>query len=129
MTKLKKRVKNYHRYPEELKRKIAKEYLSGAASYAILAEEHGLRGKTVVREFVKWYRRRLVIEQAAINKMKKSDKIQESKSGDLGKEKELAELRKKLELSELKVEMLETIINVAESELSIDIRKKSGTNQ
>jgi len=129
VTKLKKRVKNYNRYPEELKRKIAKEYLSGAASYGILAEEHGLRDKTVVKEFVRWYRRRLIQEQTAIEKMEKPGKSQVSKSGDLEEKKELAELRKKLELSELKVEMLETMINVAESELSIDIRKKSGTNQ
>ena len=129
MTNLKKRVKNYHRYPEELKRKIAKEYLSGTASYGILAEEHGLRNKGVVKEFVKWYRRRLEMEQVAIEEMKKSGKAQESKSSDLEKEEELAALRKKLELAELKAEMLETMINVAESELSIDIRKKSGTNQ
>ena len=53
-----KRVKTGKRYPEELKRKIAKEYLSGAASHAVLAEEHGLRDKGVVKEFVKWYRRK-----------------------------------------------------------------------
>jgi len=51
-----KRVKRQTRYPEELKRKIAKSYISGEASYAVLAEENGLKSKNVVKEFVKWYR-------------------------------------------------------------------------
>ena len=135
MTKLKKRVKKNNRYPEELKRKIAKEYLSGRASYRILAEEHGLRNKDVVKEFVRWYKRQLLLEEAALESMEKTRNKQDKKPDDQRKkevsemEKELAELRKKLTRSELKVEMLETMIDVAESELSIDIRKKSGTNQ
>ena len=58
----KKRVKTYNRYSEELKRKIAKSYLAGEASYAVLAEEHGLRNRGVVKKFVKWYRRKLAAE-------------------------------------------------------------------
>jgi len=125
----KKRVKNYNKYPNELKRKIAKEYLAGKASHGILAEEHGLRNKGVVKEFVKWYKRQL--EKASIADQMKEPKQLPGTKNQLQKtdaEKELKELRKRLELSELKVEMLETIIDEAESELSIDIRKKSGTN-
>ena len=135
MTKLKKRVKSYNRYAEDLKRKIAKEYLSGQASYRILAEEHGLRNKDVVKEFVKWYKRKLSEEETSLTTMEKTRNNQEKKSGDQGKKeetelrKELTDLRKKLSRSELKVEMLETMLDVAESELLIDIRKKSGTNQ
>ena len=58
MTKPKKRVKRRTKYAEEFKRKIAKEYLAGKASYAILAEDYNLANKDVVREFVKWYKRR-----------------------------------------------------------------------
>ena len=135
MTKIKKRVKNYNRYPDELKRKIAKEYLSGDASYRILAEEHGLRNKDVVKEFVRWYKRQLSKEEPILRIMEKTRNDQKEKPDDQRKkeqsdqEKELAALRKKLARSELKVEMLETMIDVAEKELSIDIRKKSGTNQ
>ena len=53
-----KKVKPRGRYPEELKRKIAKEYLAGKASAGYLAEEHGLKNKSLVKEFVKWYRRK-----------------------------------------------------------------------
>jgi transposase-like protein len=121
VTNPKKRIKRRTKYSESLKRKISKEYLAGRASYAILAEEHGLANKGVVKEFVKWYKRRL--NQDPINEN------QVSKSGDLKSNPAVEELQKELELSRLKVEMLETIIDEAERILLIDIRKKSGTNQ
>ena len=58
-----KRVKSQKRYPVDLKRKIGKSYLAGEASYAVLAEENGLKNKSVVREFVKWYRKELLKEE------------------------------------------------------------------
>ncbi len=123
----KKRVKNYNRYPNSLKRKIAKSYLSGEASYGILAEENGLRDKTVVKEFVKWYRRQLELEPNF------DLKFEESENSNILSEKELQnkvkELEKKLKRAELKTEMLETIIDIAEDEFNLDIRKKSGAKQ
>ena len=128
MTEFKKRVKRQNRYSEGLKRKIAKEYLSGKASYAILAEENGLAGKDVVKEFVKWYRRQLAANPANDTQMEEAEKPSDitSKFSD---ELQIKDLKKQLELANLKVEMLETMIDVAQETLSIDIRKKSGTNQ
>ncbi len=40
-----KKVKPQGRYPEGLKRQIAKEYLGGRASAGYLTEEHGLKYK------------------------------------------------------------------------------------
>lgn len=55
-------------------------------------------------------------------------KLKENPKGkDLQKENE--ELRKALELARLKVAGLETMIEVAEEELKINIRKKSGAKQ
>ncbi len=123
-----KRVKSQKRYSEDLKRKIAKDYLSGVASYAVLAEENGLRNRDVVKEFVKWYRRKLAIEpsvETEMSKVMKEDSELNSEEKDL----EIAKLKELLKLAKLKTEMLETMIDVAEKDLKIDIRKKSGTNQ
>lgn len=120
MTKKLKRTKTRKRYSEDLKRKVAKSYLSGEASYGILAEENGLKNRGVVREFVKWYRKELLKEELP-NQMAKPKNTTQSK--------EDAELHHRLELAELKIEMLETMIDLAEKQLNIDIRKKSGTNQ
>jgi transposase-like protein len=125
--KTKKREKQRNRYSEGLKRKIAKEYLSGRASYGILAEENGLVNKGVVKEFVKWYRKQLASNPSNIIEMQEAENPSMAATDEL--EKELEELRKKLERTELQVEMLETMMDHAEEALSIDIRKKSGTNQ
>ncbi len=45
------------KYPDELKRKIAKAYKSGQYSYGVLALAYGLTDKSVVKEFVRWYDR------------------------------------------------------------------------
>jgi len=120
VTRPKKRTRQYNRYPKQLKRKIAKEYLSGRASYGILAEEHGLKNRGVVREFVNWYKR----QNPELEKME----LEEAKP-DGAESVRIKELEASLRLSELKVEMLETMIDQAEQILSIEIRKKSGTNQ
>lgn len=124
-----KRVRNYRKYSDELKRKIGRSYLAGEASYSILAEENGLKNKGVVKEIVKWYRRKLASESSSATNMpsdKTSDSQAEVNQSQLS---EIIELRKQLRLAELKNEMLETMIDVADKELDIDIRKKSGTNQ
>jgi len=127
MNSVKKREKSQKRYCEGLKRKIAKSYLNGEASYAILAEENGLRDKSVVKEFVKWYRRKLAEEpEFEISLDNKNTELALSKK-EL--EARIKELEKKLKYSELKSEMLETIIDLASEELKIDIRKKSDTKQ
>ncbi len=127
MSEIKKRVKNYNRYSNSLKRKIAKAYISGQASYAILAEENGLRDKTVVKEFVKWYRRKLELEPDF------NIKPEMPENPIILSEKELQvrvrELEKELQLAKLKAEMLETIIDLAEEQFNLDIRKKSGAKQ
>ena len=124
---VKKRKKSQKRYSEGLKRKIAKAYLNGEASYAILAEENGLRDKGVVKEFVKWYRRKLVDEPNF--EIKLDNKNTELSLSKKELEAQIKELEKKLKYSELKTEMLETLIDLASEELKIDIRKKSDTKQ
>lgn len=113
------------RYSKTLKRKVAQDYLSGKFSYAVAAEEYGLKGKDVVKEFVKWYRKNGYLEIMEDEQII-DDKSAVSKS-DLAKE--LALLQSKLLATELKVSGLETMIDVAEKALNIDIRKKSGTKQ
>jgi len=128
MSRQVKREKSQNRYPEDLKRKIAKSYLSGEASYAVLAEENGLKNKDVVKEFVKWYRKKLA--QACENPsiMPTDKKLPSNEEASVLAAK-IKQLEKQLALSNLKVEALETMIDLAEDELKIAIRKKSGTKQ
>ena len=117
------------KYPDELKRKIAKAYQSGQYSYGSLAEEYGLKDRTVVKEFVKWYHR----QEGKLSVSEGNDSAQmKQNDSSLSGEQLLAELdqmRRKLSHAELKVEALETMIDLAEQEFSIAIRKKSGTQR
>lgn len=125
MTSLK-QVKRGNRYPDEFKRKLAQEYLSGRFSYAVAAEEYGLKDKSVVREFVKWYRKKC--ELSLINESMPMKKVKPSPE-ELNLEERIKQLEADLRMSKLKVEALETMIDIAEDQLKIDIRKKSGTQR
>lgn len=119
-----KKIKSGNRcYPKSLKRKIAREYLSGKFSYAVAAEEYGLKNKGVVREFVKWYKK-----SEYLDCMKTEEPLPESTEPTPSSEK-LKELESELAKAKLKIAGLEALIDTAEQELQIDIRKKPGTKQ
>lgn len=134
-----KRVKSQKRYPVDLKRKIAKSYLSGEASYAVLAEENGLKDRHVVKEFVKWYRKELLKEEEMISDKNLKDAEKEEGTKDAKSKistdkallitEELALLKQELYETKLKIEGLETMIDIAETTYKIAIRKKSGSKQ
>ena len=127
-----KKVKSRQRYADEFKRKVAQEYLAGRFSYAIAAEEYGLADKGVVREVVKWYR-----HTCELGSENQHTDMAKSKSGPVtpldpaaaALQKQIKELEAALRLSNLKVEALETMIDIAEEQLHIDIRKKSGSQR
>lgn len=124
MTKNIKKVKRSNRYPEGLKRKLAKLYLSGYGSYAVIAEEYGLANKGVVKEFVKWYRRQpVLIEPVSIMPAANSSSTTVDVDALLV---ENARLKAALVTEQLHVEALETMIDIAEDQFEIPIRKKSG---
>jgi transposase len=124
-----KKVKMYNRYPNDFKRKVALEYLSGRFSYSVAAEEYGLADKSVVREFVKWYRRNHELSETNDTNLMAKSKATSPKANDPELEKRIKELEAELRLSKLKVEALETMIDIAEDQLHVDIRKKSGSQR
>jgi transposase-like protein len=116
------------RYPKSLKRKIAEEYLSGKFSYAVAAEEYGLKNKGVVKEFVKWHKKSSYLEQMKQEMPIVRPEDQESTAQPPTQD-QLLVLQEQLAAAKLKIAALETLIDLAEENLQIDIRKKSGTKQ
>lgn len=117
-----KKEKRQRRYPNDFKRKVALEYLSGRFSYAVAADEYGLKDRNVVKEFVKWYRRNYELSQTTDTAPMAKSKVKARTSKE-------QELQKRIKELESKVEALETMIDIAEEQLHIDIRKKSGSQQ
>jgi transposase-like protein len=100
-------------YEESFKIAVAREYLEGKLSQAQLGRKYGLNSGEVVRYFVNWYKKHIGHGQGSIA-------VVETGNGD-------QKLQDELRLANLKITALEMMINIAERELDIDIRKKSGT--
>lgn len=110
-------------YDESLKIAVARDYLTGNLSYSQVAEKYNLPNREVARYFVRWYNENHELElskansSSSVSSDQKPDSQQQPDS-----DKELSDAR-------LKIAALEIMIQIAEQELGIDIRKKSGTKQ
>lgn len=100
-------------YDESFKIAVAKEYIDGELSHGQLAKKYGLSGEHTVRHFLRFYEK---WQQELPLPMDKASPNQQ----EITLEKELA-------MAKLKIAALEMLINTAENNLGIDIRKKSGT--
>ena len=109
------------KYDAALKIAIAREYLQSDLGFMRLGAKYGIPTGTV-REFVKWYQSAYPTPQAGSSQDSKP--MDQSSSGGSDKE-----LLKQLEEARLKIASLETMIEIANKELGIDIGKKSGTKQ
>lgn len=119
----------------DIKASAIKEYLVKGMSYRALAAKYGVSRSTIN----KW-----VLVHQGIYDLPRSHKqnsydLQQKTLGKKSKqpapsqlsemEKKIALLEKQLEWEKLRSHALDTMINVAERELKIDIRKKHGTKQ
>jgi len=115
----------------EIKRKVVKEYVAGGISYSQLSKKYGIGKSSIIR----WVQLCEGIEQnikyisASPNDIQVLDTsltfmgTRESSS----QESEIAALKKALEREKLKNEALEAMIDLAEEEFKLPVRKKSYT--
>lgn len=127
-----KKTKSQRKYSDTLKREVGRRYLRGEFSYAIAAEEYGLKDKGVAREFVKWYK--MQREKPGMSESEVCDQeekaVQASPIESLSEESRLIkELEKALRYAQLKCEGLETLLDIAKRDLGLDIRKKYGAKR
>ncbi len=119
----------------DIKKEAVREYLEDGIPYRALAKKYGVSRSTINT----W-----VLVHQGIHDIGRSHKqvsydLQQKKLGKKSKqavqhlqsdlEKKIEVLEKQLEWEKLKSLALDTMINVAERELNIDIRKKPGTRQ
>lgn len=107
-------------YESSLKIAVAREYLTSNLGYGKLAQKYGLDGPGVVREFVKWYNKKY--PQGREQQQQPQQALESKEVRDKQEDKALQE-------ANLKIEALETLIEIAQKELGIDIVKKFGTKQ
>jgi len=120
----------------ELKNQIIQEYLNTGCGYRTLQAKYGISRTTICR-WVQVYQGvhnlppiDLQLKHYISPMAKKAKKQQEGTSeNEATLLQKIAALEKQLAHQELRAEVLDTLINVAEKQLNISIRKKPGTPQ
>ena len=112
------------KYEPSLKRKVISELLSGAITKAELKRKYNLCSPTIDRWLV-WYEKdqQQILSSPPMNESGNTLNNQ----GDVPTPEELKALLEELDQARQKVVCLETLIDVTEQELGIDIRKNAGT--
>lgn len=120
----------------DIKNQIIQEYLATGCGYRKLADKYGVSRATIcnwvtVYQGIHNLPPTDLQQKHYISPMEK--KRENKKSGASDNEavllQKIASLEKQLKHQELKAEVLNTLINVAEKQLNITIRKKPGTQQ
>jgi transposase len=120
----------------DIREQAIHEYLQEGLSYRTLAKKYGV-SRTTINKWVMIYQG--IHNLPSTEKQQKhylskmNDKSDNIAGGEANKQKELEEkialLEKQLQWEKLRVEVLDTLINVAEKQLNISIRKKPGAQQ
>jgi transposase len=107
-------------YEESFKLRVVREVLSGELTQKEANQRYGIRGHSTI---LKWIRKFEEHKSFSLN----MTPIKKSESQDL--QKRLKQLEYQLENERLRSEGLSRMIDIAEEELKITIRKKSNTKQ
>jgi transposase-like protein len=120
----------------ELKEQIIQEYLNTGCGYRELQTKYGI-SRTTICKWVNIYQGihnlppTSLQQKHYINPMNQKAKSQQGGASENEADllKKIASLEKQLAHQQLRAEVLDTMIDVAEKQLNIAIRKKRGTQQ
>lgn len=112
-----------YKYDSALRRKVAMEYINGDQSLHQLSRIYNIPNQNISR-WVKEYSGELAEEEPKVISMT----TEEEKDFEALKKQNEA-LKKKLDYEQMRNFALETMIDLAKTELGIDLRKNSGAKQ
>ena len=114
-----------NRFSQHDRDRIVREFLSEGLNAKEVASHHGLSGAQVLYQWVGHY-----IEESQIMRKTKDFTDEEFKAMTPQEQfQELKRLKKALELEKIRSEAYNHMIDLAEQQFNIPIRKKSGTKQ
>lgn len=117
------KYKNDRNYRLAFKLKVIDDLVANHESDAFIERKHGVAAGTV-RFF-----RKTVLEELGYYRILEGMKKRVKSDAEDATAQEITELKKALELATMKVAALETLIEVAEDQFNISIRKKPGSKQ
>ena len=114
-------MREVNRYSDDFRKSVVEEVLSGRLSKDEARRQYGIRGKSAV---LNWIRK---FDASRTHPMKKKRTLQQRDTSEL--EAENKRLREELELERLRTLSLNVMIDLAEEQFKVPIRKKSGAKQ
>jgi transposase-like protein len=111
-------------YSDSFRRMVVEEVLSGSIYIAGAAKKYGIAHRSTVSSWIKWYHNNSEIELSKLSPV-----AEQEADKSIVESEQLEKLKAELEFARLKIIGLESLIDVAEEQLNIDIRKKPGTKQ
>ncbi len=111
------------KYELSFRRRVVKDYIDGDRSMLQVSHAYGIP-RYLVKDWIKYYKDELAAEQIIELPMTE----EEQKAMEV-LEKQLEAVKKKLEHEQMKNFALETMIDLAKTELGVDVRKNSGAKQ
>ncbi|SRR5258706_10963337 len=118
----------------DLKNQIIQEYLSGGNTLRELEKKYKI-GRNTISKWIQIYQgihghERTIGQQIQyLRRMKDANKKVPADANLAALHEKIALLEKQLEWEKQRAEVLDTLINVAEKQLNISIRKKPGSSQ
>ena len=119
-------------YSEAFRRKVIEEYLCGNVSKMFLLRKYGIRMKSGIQRWMKLYgyedrKQPVIIKFSAVKGHALIRKMNTDKASKKQLEEKIKELERQLEDEKLRSEAFERMIEKAEKELKVPIRKKPNT--
>ena len=115
------KVSNFQGYTESFKRHVVHEVESGRITQCQASRKYGILGHSTI---LKWCR-----EYGKTPKMSGARVMHDKEFELLRQAKEIKELKTELEEAQFKNLVLETLVDIAEQELRVPIRKKYGAKR
>ena len=122
--KVRKRTGSPRTYSEEFKQKILRAIIEDGLMPTEIVRRFGVKNESTVRNWINKYNQNLLsLPEKQVN----TSDMQELSKEEL--EKKVKDLEKQLFYEKMKSEAFDTMINIAERELKISIRKKLNSKQ
>lgn len=111
----------------EIKRSAARSVVSGRLSIREAQLAYGVKAKSTIQGWIEQFKQENVDLVDSNDALMKKDKS--AKKNNIPANADVKDLQKALEEAQLKIAALNTLIDVAEEQLKINIRKKPGAKQ
>jgi len=119
--------RNYQKFSEDFKRKVSLEVLQGKWNKETARRIYGINGKSLIGDWIRFYS---IVEGISTNGDVPLEAMTTQERAQIEQlKRKIAELEKLLSNETHRVGLYKTMIEIAEEQLNIPIRKKYGAKQ